>query len=336
MKIGYFLAPKNIISGDSNGIKGQARAWKMLLTDRGHEVVELNVWGNYDWKQFDIIHIFGFGPWLPDFLATMTPKNPAIVISPIIDTIQPVSLYKLSTFCGCSKLRMTSPTHALKNSIANFKGIFTRTDYESVYVNKALGCPKEYIYKIPLTYEVDATKQLSLDKENFCLHISSIYQKRKNVIRLIKAAKKYNFQLVLAGSKGTEEEFAPLKKEIGNAENIQVLGYISEEKKYELYSKAKVFALPSISEGVGLVALDAAVNNCEIVITKIGGPKEYYGDLAEVVNPYSVDEIGVSVSKLLSAKGYQPKLKEHILKSYNPSYLANCLEKSYLEIIARV
>ena len=66
---------------------------------------------------------------------------------------------------------------------------------------------------------------------------------------------------------------ALLKQEIGDYSDIKILGFISEEKKMELYSKAKVFALPSICEGVGIVAVDAAYCGCDIVITNDGCPK---------------------------------------------------------------
>src|SRR5690606_27226277 len=113
------------------------------------------------------------------------------------------------------------------------------------------------------------------------------------------------FRLVLAGSTGSEEEFRPIKEEIGDATNIEVLGFISEETKLDLYSKAKVFALPSLWEGVGIVALDAAVFGCKIVITKNGGPKEYYNGMAEVVDPLDIDSIGTSILKLLNENGNQ-------------------------------
>lgn len=45
-------------------------------------------------------------------------------------------------------------------------------------------------------------------------------------------------------------------------------------------------------EGVGIVAVDAAIYGCEIVITNIGGPKEYYDNMAYTVNPYNIDDIG--------------------------------------------
>ena len=127
-----------------------------------------------------------------------------------------------------------------------------------------------------------------------------------------------------------EEEFAPLKKEIGNSPNIQVLGFISEEEKINLYKRAKVFALPSIMEGVGIVAVDAANYGCEIVITEIGGPKEYYGGKAFVVNPYSVDDIGRAIVEALSGnKSFQPELSKQVHKEFNKKHIAQLLLKEY-------
>ena len=101
---------------------------------------------------------------------------------------------------------------------------------------------------------------------------------------------------------------------------------------FDLYNKAKVFALPSIREGVGLVALEAAARGSDIVITNIGGPKEYYEDLAYQVDPYSVDDIGKSVIKALETTK-QPELSHHILKEYSLEKLTEQLIKSYCSIL---
>lgn len=334
MKIGFFLGQGAIVSGNSNGIKSQARIWGKGLEKRGHKVDELNVWGDYDWKTYDIIHVFGTGLWLPSFVKALSRKNKNIVVSPIIDSIQTPFKYRISTFFGYEKLRLYSPTFALKKALPYIKGVFVRSDYEALFFSKSMSLNEDKIFKVMLPYEAKiADTSFKLIKEDFCLHISSIYQDRKNVVRLIKACKKYNFNLVLAGSKGTEKEFFPLKRAIGDSENIKVLGFISEEEKIDLYKRAKVFALPSISEGVGIVALDAAVYGCDIVITNIGGPKEYYNNMAEVVNPFNVDDIGKSIKKLLEIKSYQPKLKEYIYTNYSISSISINLEKAYLEIL---
>ena len=93
---------------------------------------------------------------------------------------------------------------------------------------------------------------------------------------------------------------------------------MSDDQLEDLYRRAKVFCLPSIGEGVGLVALEAASFGCDIVVTRIGGPKEYYDDMAYVVNPYKVDEIGLAVLNALQAIDRQPKLMSYI-RSQMPS-----------------
>lgn len=331
MKIAYYVYPEIVLSGKSNGVRGQAITWAKGLRKYGHEVIEINPWGNYDWISFDVIHVFGKGLWIHSFVSELYKKNKNIVISPIIDSNQSLFRYKLSTFLGAKKLRLWSSTYALKKTLPYVKGVFVRSDHESQYFSKAMNLNDSKIFKVSLSYEDIYSEQYdNVKKENFCLHISSIYQPRKNVLRLIQAAKKYKFNLVLAGAKGTEEQFAPIKKEIGTSKNIKVLGFISEEEMKDLFARAKVFALPSILEGVGIVALNAARFGCEIVITNIGGPKEYYKEMAVKVNPFSVDEIGSSVVQLLHQKGFQPKLKEYVKMQYSDAAITKMLVKQYL------
>ena len=150
------------------------------------------------------------------------------------------------------------------------------------------------------------------------------------MIRLIEAAKKYNFKLVLAGNKGTDEQFRPIKEAICGCGNIEILGYISEEEKIDLYKRAKVFALPSLYEGVGIVAVDAAYFGCEIVITNIPGPKEYYDGQCLEVNPLNVDMIGEAVTSFLNEKNrYQPLLSKHIEENYSGKKIVRKLIQLY-------
>lgn len=335
MKIGFVLYPNAVISGKSNGIRSQASQWKKGLEELGHEIEEINLWTNYSWKKFDLIHIFGSGMWLYKFVELLHQNNKRIVLSPIIDSTQSYFRYKISTYFGCSKFRLWSPTYTLKKSLKYIDKVFVRSEYESDYLTISMNVQDHKIVKIPLFYnfEVDYNGNL---REDFCLHISSIHQERKNVIRLIKAAKKYGFKLVLAGSKGTEGQYESINNEIGNSSNIEVLGFISDSQKVELCSKAKVFALPSISEGVGIVALDAAASGCEIVITKIGGPKEYYNNMAGIVDPYNVDDIGIAILNLIEEKiSFQPILKDHISQNYSKNIIIKKIEKVYFEVTAK-
>lgn len=331
MKIAYTLAPIAVISGNANGIKSQARTWKKGLESKGHLVDEINVWGNYDWAAYDVVHIFGTGLYLYPFVSHLKKKNQNIVFSPIIDTLQSPVLYRTVSRLGSLKFKIWSPTFSLRKSLPLIKRILVRSSHEAEYFTGMI--PSNLICKVPLSVSnlYPATRN---QKEPFCLHISSITQPRKNVHRLIKAAIKYNFELVLAGSKGNPKDFNKLLDLIGQHKNIKVLGFISEEDKLVLYQRAKVFALPSLIEGVGIVALDAAILECEIVITDLGGPKEYYSNLAQIINPYDVDSIGKAIVNALDGSiNYQPELSIHIKNNYSSEIVINRLEEVYYDII---
>lgn len=68
-----------------------------------------------------------------------------------------------------------------------------------------LDIPNDKIAKVPLNYRIPEIGQLG-EKEDFCLHVSRLDAPNKNVPRLIEAAKKYGFDLKLAGHISGEKE----------------------------------------------------------------------------------------------------------------------------------
>ena len=208
-----------------------------------------------------------------------------------------------------------------------------RTEYEADYLRRGYGIDSSKIKIVPLSYRED-NYDPSIQKESFCLFVGTMTQPRKNVPNLIKAAKKYGFKLGLVGNKGNISSQIMLRELIGHASNIEVKGFVTDEELISLYNRAKVFALPSLNEGVGLVALEAAVHGCDIVITSLGGPKEYYKEgLAQIVNPYNIDEIGQGVMIALADHTSQPKLREQLIEKYNVSKCTDQLLSCYQTVI---
>lgn len=334
MKIAYILYPDVIISNKSNGIRSQAESWANVLTEAGHNVDYINNWGNYTWTDYDVIHIYGGGRWAESVARRISAINPFVVISPIVDPIPDFSYRKAfikNKLSVLSRGLIASNHLDYAEAFKYTKKILVRSSFEAKFINKVYNVPFNKIEIIRLTYSGSCqSKYITFNKDPFCLHISSISQPRKNVLRLIEAAKKYNFKLVLAGNPGTVEQYAPLKNAIGNNPNIEVLGYISEEQKIDLYRAAKVFALPSIEEGVGIVALDAAFYGCNIVITSIPGPKEYYMGNCIECDPFDVDSIGESIKSFIDEKkNFQPMLSEFVAKEYSFEVLRNNLVSLY-------
>lgn len=332
MRIAYIITPHAVVD-KSNGIKSQAITWGNALQQKGHQVDYIDTWNYYDWSSYDAVHFFGNGPWVNTIRTYLSKKNPKCVYSPIYDPNPFLESNNQLIQKKLSKLTHGKWNCALYNVCREYQGykkILVRTDHEHEMIKKLFDVPEKVIAKVPLSYSHILKYEENLpQKEDFVFHMSLFTQPRKNVIRLVQAAKKYGFKLKIAGNPGTEEAYKAFMKTVNNASNIEVLGFISEEEKIDLYKRAKVFALPSVSEGVGIVAVDAALYGADIVVTNIGGPKEYYDGMAEIINPYNVDEIGQACLRLLNGKTYQPKLRKHINDNYSLNVIADKLCNIY-------
>lgn len=332
MDIAFIKSTPHIAT--ASGVKIQALEWKTGLEKQGHNITLINCWENIDWARFDILLFFEYDGYLRQFIELTKNLKAKIALAPIIDANATNFQFKLACkFLGCEKLRLRSKFHDLyiiRNCIDMY---YVRSEYEKKYITKSLGIKDNKVTIVPLSYRIIPSKENIL-KENFCFHLSRPADKGKNVPRLIKAAKKYNIPLIIAGGVKDDNERNWLMSLISDAPNIKYVGYLNEQELYSYYKKAKVFALPSIYEGVGMAALEAAVLGCEIVITKLGGPKEYFNNMAEIVNPYDIDEIGESISKLLNNnKSYQPQLSDYIINHYNTDTCISILNSSLRKIM---
>ncbi len=122
----------------------------------------------------------------------------------------------------------------------------------------------------------------------YFLYIGRI-EKKKNVDGIIRAfviAKeqyKLPHKLVLAGGDGYGSE--NIKYQISNVQcrdQIELLGYISEDKKWQLLHGAEAFVFPSWYEGFGLPILEAQQAGVPVITSNISAMPEIAGSPSEV------------------------------------------------------
>lgn len=311
------------------GVKVQGKMWRDGLVALGHQVDLVNIWEDYDWDSYDWLIMMGYGGNFRDSSRAFSKLVKRLAIAPIIDPDCGYTKYKFYTkYWGNQKhLGLSSRFHDLYLNKDFYKLWLVRSDFEKSYVTKCLDIDESLIDLVPLQYRVPSCDTMPL-KENFCFHASRLAASNKNVPRLVEAAKKYGFNLVLAGLLASEEEKQWLHNMIDGHDNIKYVGQLTDEELVNYYRKCKVFALPSITEGVGMVALEAAANGAEIVLTNDGGPKYYLKDHAEIINPYSVDDIGRAVMKLMERNVYQPALLDYMKNNFSAEACSKQLEKA--------
>lgn len=316
MKIGLLYTVQAI--SPTGGVKIQAEMWNKGFKELEHKSELLSNWKSYDWESYDALIVFGFGGSFRLMVKDLYNHNRNIAVAPIIDPRVPKWIYKfLVRYWGSQKyLGLSSRFHNLYLGSKYAKIFFTRSKQETEYLHYSCNIDYNRIFQIPLSVRFQPLKEMP-QKENFCFHCSRLEAENKNVPRLIEAAKKYKFQLVLAGFLYGEKGHKWLHDQIDGYENIKYIGTVSNEELLDWYRKAKVFALPSLIEGVGMVALEAAGYGAEIVLTKVGAPKDYYDGQAELVDPKSIDSIGLGIMKCLENGKSQPKLMNYIEKNYS-------------------
>ena len=166
---------------------------------------------------------------------------------------------------------------------------------------------------------------------DFALFVGNVSAERKNVLRLIGACDSLGLPLVLAGLLVQSPTMKLIEAQIAKSKiKVYRLGFLDETELRWLYQNCSVFCLPSLVEGVGQVAMEAMYFGAPVVVTKVGGPPDYFGEFAEYVNPHLLDSIRVGIEHALSRKKDLDQVRKH-LNQFGISSVARVLEYSYLK-----
>lgn len=149
-----------------------------------------------------------------------------------------------------------------------------------------------------------------VELEHVILHVGAI-QKRKNIIRLVKAfeAVDASWKLVLAGSNGygSEEILARIASS-SVRDRILVTGYIPPAELANWYGCASIFAFPSLDEGFGMPVLEAMAAGVPVLTSNRSALPEVAGDAALLVNPEDTDDLTEALRQLTTDRQLRSKL----------------------------
>ncbi|MEJ0021043.1 MAG: glycosyltransferase family 1 protein [Candidatus Doudnabacteria bacterium] len=135
---------------------------------------------------------------------------------------------------------------------------------------------------------------------------AGVWRRYKNLPMLANAFDKLidkglDIELVLVGE---QDPFYPeIKDQIFNIKNhtrIKVLGRVSDEDLAKLYNGTTLFVLPSLIEGFGLTALEAAACGVPVACSDIPTMREIMGQGAEYFDPNNLDNMTEVLLNLLN------------------------------------
>ncbi len=155
----------------------------------------------------------------------------------------------------------------------------------------------------PSTPEPELRRRLGLADGPLILSVSA-RRPHKNVARLIEAFARLDGdpapQLVLPGYETPfEGELRRRTAELGVADRVRFLGWVTDEDLEGLYAAAACFAFPSLAEGFGLPVLEAMQRGVPVATSDAGPLPEIGGDAVRYFDPLDVGAIAAALSDLL-------------------------------------
>jgi len=163
------------------------------------------------------------------------------------------------------------------------------------------------------------------------------FDERKNQLNLIRALKRENIPLVFIGNPSPNhfKYFMKCKRE-ANSMPIRFISHLSQTELSDAYAAAHVHVQPSWLETPGLVSLEAAITNCNIVLTDRGSVREYFRDFAWYCDPDDLNSIQRAVQDAFNKeRGFYSNLKIKILEEFTWEKSANKTLNIYKEILGK-
>lgn len=266
---------------------------------------------------YDVAHFFGLNPHFRRIARVLASRGIPYVSTPVYFPKTGFSRIK-------SRLReRLSGSLWVAPFLDQAAAVLPNTEAESKLLQKDFHVPGEKVHITPngvnpalaVSDPTIFREKFGLE-EDFVLNVARV-DGRKNQHRLCQACRKLDYPLVVIGPQEHEGYVQACRRVAG--EKFRLIPPLPHEDPvlHSAYAACKVFCLPSFVETPGLSALEAALSCPRIVITRVGGTREYFGEQALYVDPRSLEDLE---SKLQSAwqepDNGSKALRAHVLGNF--------------------
>ncbi|MCK4358632.1 MAG: glycosyltransferase, partial [Candidatus Cloacimonetes bacterium] len=288
---------------------------KKELNKLGVDAQYFNPWDvNLDVLNADLVHLFAANVATYSLASIFKHYGIKFVVNPIFfskHTPIVLNIYQSLEKPFHKLFKRTYSDYSVSREICKWSEVvLPNTGAEAYLLSKGLGINPNKIMVIPNGVEkrfLNGDPSLFIKKygiKNFILSVGHIGGYRKNVFSLIKALTKINHPAVIIGDVANTKESEICLNEAKKNKNLIIIKGLDhyDPMLASAYAACDTFVLPAKYETPGIAAMEAALANAKIVITKYGGTKDYFKDMVEYVGPYSVNDIRCGIEKSLNYK----------------------------------
>lgn len=229
------------------------------------------------------------------------------------------------------------------------RNIIATSEFTKIDISKTLLLPMEKIhvtYQAPTVIEERTVHEDTAESQTFniakpyVLYVGNAYP-HKNLGGLVKTwelfVKEYGdeYQLVLAGKENYF--YRRLKDRIPESikDSVVLTGFVTDEQLRTLYTEARLFAFPSLYEGIGLPPLEAMQYGIPVVSSNRSCMPEILGEGALFVDPENYEQFADAIYKALTDEDVRFELQKNAKKELT-KYSWERLAEQTLEVYKKV
>ncbi len=271
----------------------------------------------FDWWQR---YRLPLAAWADGVDALHCPANqfPSCTPVPVISTIH--DLIPLDLPAGYDVATIRQFEKSVRSSCQHAAAIVTVSNHTRSRLIDRYGVDAQRINVVPWAADVSLTHIDEIErqqvrqkfnlKQRTVLHYGS-REPRKNTARLIDAwhalalSHRAGWQLCIVGLDESGKQYFTNRcqqhvQKTGEADDIQLHGYLDDADANALLCEAQVLAYPSLSEGFGLPILDAFAARTAVLTSQVTSLPEVAGHAALLIDPTETMAITVGLNQLMT------------------------------------
>jgi len=323
-------------------------------------------------EKFDIVHVHGFEGLLVGWARKTVPRR----IPPIVLSIHTLRRYQFEQYrkygasTSCRRVQGMLSEEESKALLRGFNTVERRSlimepflcnavdmivpvaDYLAMEINRVYGIPGERIHPVlngvrvrePSNQSADIRKRLLIDKGTQLILYVGRMELTKGchdliaAFRLLKSHRKQAVKLLFIGTGGGLKALRALVERLGLSEDVVFMGHVPHNEVFSYYSVSDLFVLPSYSEGMPKVLLEAMASGCPTVVSDIDAHRSV---IEPNVTGYlfrtgDVDNLASVIQSALCDEGREKiisKAKRTVRDNYTWEAVAKRLEIVYMRLL---
>jgi glycosyltransferase involved in cell wall biosynthesis len=198
----------------------------------------------------------------------------------------------------------------------------------------------KHIEVIPLgirvpKFEHTTREKLKLDaRKRYVTTVGRLVRRKDypTLVRSIKLLDRDDVELLMIGDGPEQDNLHQLAAELGIANRVRFLGFVSNEVKYQILSVSDLFVLASLHEGFGVVYLEAMFCGLPVIAANRGGQLDILQDsvTGALVTPGDERQISDAMRDLLDDSNRRAQIGQNNAKraaNYEISRIAQRYER---------